>query len=440
MKQFFHYLSILILCFSCQFEQPKQELMKVQQDAKYLQDLPFLKISRDELYDKILGNLVGSAIGDAMGAPTEMWSRRQIQLEYGLVDSLDNMVRAPSPEGTWDYNLTAGGTTDDTRWKVLLGEFYLQNTNNFYIEAGNHDHDFAAFLVDQYSSEIEKLKTTDSFDPAPFEQQMLRVSWLQEWAVVAKPYAEKDLELYINALSRFYGGEMVCAGLLYAPLLGVYYPGAPERAYESAYRLAIFDLGYAKDITALAAAMVAEAFSPEVSAKRMENVLRDIDPKNYFKSRLVGRISYNLFREALNITDQAKKVVDDSLKTAISADTLLHLQREKAFELLAKKSQDYPFHAGEIHLINLTALLFSGFDFREALTFVVNYGRDNDTVAAVTGAILGTYHGYDKIPDDMKLPVLKTNKEKLGIDLEDLANRITDQLIASNVVQVVSEQ
>ena len=41
------------------------------------------------------------------------------------------------------------------------------------------------------------------------------------------------------------------------------------------------------------------------------------------------------------------------------------------------------------HLINLTALLFSNYQFQPAMEFVTNYGRDNDTVAAVTGAILG---------------------------------------------------
>lgn len=59
-----------------------------------------LKISKSLLKDKVLGMLVGSAIGDAMGAPTEMWPRENIQTEYGFVKGLDEMVRAPSPEGT----------------------------------------------------------------------------------------------------------------------------------------------------------------------------------------------------------------------------------------------------------------------------------------------------------------------------------------------------
>ena len=87
--------------------------------------MPISKLSKERLYDKVLGMLVGSAIGDAMGAPTEMWSRADIGINYGFVDDLDTLVREPSAEGPWEYNLPAGGTTDDTRWKKLVSEFLL---------------------------------------------------------------------------------------------------------------------------------------------------------------------------------------------------------------------------------------------------------------------------------------------------------------------------
>jgi ADP-ribosylglycohydrolase len=45
-------------------------------------------LTESELYDKILGILVGAAIGDAMEAPTEMWPGEGIELEYGFVDGL----------------------------------------------------------------------------------------------------------------------------------------------------------------------------------------------------------------------------------------------------------------------------------------------------------------------------------------------------------------
>ena len=89
------------------------------------------QFDRAVLYDKVLGCCWVRAIGDAMGAPTEMWSRRDIMVGYGVVNRLDTMVRAPSAEGTWAYNLPAGGTTDDTRWKKLTAEFLLKQRSGF---------------------------------------------------------------------------------------------------------------------------------------------------------------------------------------------------------------------------------------------------------------------------------------------------------------------
>ena len=101
---------------------------------------------------------------------------------------------------------------------------------------------------------------------------------------------------------------------------------------------------------------------------------------------------------------------------------------QKAFQLLDAKNQDTPFHAGEIHLINLTALLFCDLDFAKTIEFVTNYGRDNDTVAAITGAILGAYWGASQLPEHLVDPVLKTNKNQLGIDLPVLAERLEELL------------
>ena len=430
-------ISILCLSFAlgCQPEAQKEKLMQVatnQTDPTISGNQPTtlqLDISQAALYDKILGTLVGSAIGDAMGAPTEMWSREQIIREYGYVDSLDFMVREPSPEGTWDYNLPAGGTTDDTRWKVLMADFFLSETSSFYDSSKQSPLFFAEYLLAQYQNEIDGLKEVKSFEPEPFEAQMRRVSWLQEWAIVAKPFAAQDMFAYNEALSKFYGGEMVCAGLLYAPLIGAFYPNTPHQAYQKAYQFSFFDIGYARDLTALNAGMVAAAFAKNADKQSILEVLKKEDPKAYFKSRLVGRISYRIYRDALFIVEVAEKEIAAQLEVGKDSLSAEKAGQKKAFELLANKQQDYPFHAGEIHLINLTALLFNDFAFRESLAFVVNYGRDNDTVAAVTGAILGAYHGYNAIPEDLKSTVLKTNKEKLGIDLEDMAKQVTERVL-----------
>ena len=211
----------LLLLLACTAPTPPDLPMQPTTPAMQLAERPYLTTGRDTLYDKVLGMLVGSAIGDAMGAPTEMWSRYRIQLEYGYVDSLTDVTRGPSPEGTWTMNLPAGGTTDDTRWKLLLGNYYIANATDWYDTDGPDPFRFANYLVGSYRAEIEALKRVDAFEPAPFELQARRMAWLQEWAMVAKPFAERDIEGYAYARDRFYGGEVTCAGMLYTPVVEI---------------------------------------------------------------------------------------------------------------------------------------------------------------------------------------------------------------------------
>lgn len=424
-------LAVIIVCISsCTFpseEEPPALLTDSTTTTKESKNS--LPLSRDKLYDKVLGMLVGSAIGDAMGAPTEMWLREDIVTDYGFVEKLDTMVREPSAEGIWDYNLPAGGTTDDTRWKKLLTEFLLTQSDELSAE------DFAKYIVKKYEQEIQQLQQTDGFDPEPFEVNVRRMAWLQEWAKVAKPYAERDLDEYSFALSQFYGGEMTCAGMLYAPSIGSFYPAQPERAYLETYKLSLFDLGLARDISGLVGAMVAVAMMPQATPETVINTLRDIDPHGYFKSRLVGRTAYRLLKDARRIVRQAKQSLPEGEEVSIeipansTLDTLTFWQMQRAFLLLDAKNQDLPFHASEIFLVNLTALLFCDFDFAQSMAFVVNFGRDNDTTAAVTGAILGAYWGANQLPQEMVNSVLSVNDTVLDTNLEELANQLTDKIL-----------
>ena len=355
-----------------------------------------------------------------MGAPTEMWSRESIQLEYGFVEGLDSMVREVSPEGIWKANLPAGGTTDDTRWKSLAVDFLLSQKVETL-----EPKDFASHILKTYEGSLAKLKSTEGTDVEPFENALQEANWLSEWAKVASPYQENNLRGYADSLSKFYGGEMVCAGLLYAPTLGAFFPGNPMKAYEEAYKLSIFDLGYARDLTALAAAMTAAGMAPKASQDSILATLR-LDPEGYFQSRLVGRTSHKLLKDALTIVREAKKL--DFLPTKLS---LGNPALKYAYTELDRRQQDMPFHAGEIYLQALTAMLFTDFDFQETLTFLTNYGRDNDTTASLAGGILGAWYGYTKLPISEREKVVRVTRDELGIDLEKQAERLTLHLLRS---------
>jgi hypothetical protein len=370
------------------------------------------------LYDRVLGMLVGSALGDAMGAPTEMWTQDAIQLEYGFVEDLDSMIREASPEGIWKANLPAGGTTDDTRWKNLAIDYLLTQKSESL-----EPKDFAAQILKIYERSLTKLKNTDGTDVEPFENALQEANWLSEWAKVSAPYRDANLGGYADSLSKFYGGEMVCAGLLYAPAIGAFYPGNAEKAYQEAYRISIFDLGYARDLSALAAAVTASGMTPNATKDSLLASLR-LDPEGYFQSRLVGRTSHKLLKDALTIVREAKKL--DSLPTRMS---LSNPALMFAYTELDRRQQDMPFHAGEIYLQAITAMLFTDFDFQGTLTFLTNYGRDNDTTASLAGGILGAWVGFNKLPATDRERVIRVTRDELGIDLEQKAQQLTKHLL-----------
>ncbi|MEM9985702.1 MAG: ADP-ribosylglycohydrolase family protein [Bacteroidota bacterium] len=392
---------------------------------------PSLRLSESELYDKVLGALLGSAIGDAMGAPTEMWSRERIQAEFGHVEGLTPLVREPSPEGTWEYNLPAGGSTDDTRWKAVMVDVLTQtSTRPVQLSA----HALADALTERYIAEIKALQALPEAKANSLEAGMQGILWLKEWISVAEAYQSGDVDRYGKALNQFYGGEMVCGGMLFSPLIGVAYPGAPTWAYEQASALNIYDIGYARDIGALTAAMAAAAMRPGSQGADLQAVLREVDPSGYFRSRLVGRSAYDLYRRSLDIVHQARQ--QDPLQALSSlpvslampvenpSQRLRYLQWSHAYASLDQQLFRMPFHPGELWLVSWTAMLLCDFDFRQSLAFIVNYGRDNDTSAAIVGAILGAMYGAQALPADLKEPALRANLA-LGMDLEEMAKRLS---------------
>jgi len=71
-----------------------------------------------QLLDKFKGCLIGAAIGDAMGAPTEFLSLEAIQRAWGFLDDLVEWGRHEA--GTW---------TDDTEMMVKLAEALVDAPN-----------------------------------------------------------------------------------------------------------------------------------------------------------------------------------------------------------------------------------------------------------------------------------------------------------------------
>lgn len=427
MKYLAHCLLLcsLGLTFSCREPAPAVDIPEPRKMA-YGPDS--LRMDSVTFHDRVLGALVGSAIGDAMGASTEMWHRDDIQRQYGYITGLTAAVRSQSPEGTWEHNLDAGATTDDTRWKQFLVAYFTS------LDEAPQPARFARFITTYYEDVARELGDRELLsNPDLLDSRLEKVDWIREWARVAFAYGEGP-EAYQQALNRFYGGEMACAGMLYAPIFGLM-AGTTEAAYNMAYDHSLFDHGYAKDITGLVAAMTRMA----LHTSSMDSILDTavfVDPYRYQDSRLVGRIPLDLAmasRKTVWLARELPPAPDAALGNAEAlripegypGSTADWTRQTFVYAALEKDKKAIPFHAGEIWQILIAGLEFGEGDFIKTMQFIVNYGRDNDTVAAVAGMILGARVGYSGLPESVRERVISVNREQMGIDLEALAGQLT---------------
>lgn len=80
-----------------------------------------------EAGDRALGALIGGALGDALGMPTQLLSPAAIAAAHGFVDRFV----APRDDHPVSRGLAAGTITDDTEQTLLLGRLLLRSGTRF---------------------------------------------------------------------------------------------------------------------------------------------------------------------------------------------------------------------------------------------------------------------------------------------------------------------
>ena len=88
---------------------------------------------------------------------------------------------------------------------------------------------------------------------------------LQSGADVSQAYLMDPTEHQHVGLHSFYGGEIVCGGLITVLPIGFTFWNDPRRAYTSAFDLAFFDIGFARDATAIWTALISRSMAPDAS-------------------------------------------------------------------------------------------------------------------------------------------------------------------------------
>lgn len=353
---------------------------------------------------RVRGCLHGVAYGDAMGAPVEKLSARDIAQTYGRVTSIEtewHRMKA-SPQVRNGRVRGHGIVTDDTLMSLALMQVYA--------ETGRH---------------------LDAWDMAgPFVR---RIAWEPVWIPELQReaplierlfYPEKwmFMRLQLAACDPRQGGvgNMVnCGAAMYCAPVGVVNACNPRAAYDEAIA---FTLGhqqsYGLEAAGVFAACVAAAFVPDAT-------LDDIIATALALAKDgTGAAIRDCVACARDLAGRGVVGLEaaDALHAAIApyspmGDDVQH-GPDKAGVPTAGYQPSRLLSIEELPLA-LAFCVLAGGDFHQAIEAGINSGRDTDSIAVMAGAILGAMQG-DAVVD----PVVAAQLDKANrLDLTAEAAR-----------------
>lgn len=322
-------------------------------------------------HDRALGALIGVALGDALGMPSELWPRQRVQRHFGEITGF-----LPGPDGHFIVDgFQAGQVTDDTQQTVMLAQAI--------IEADGHvDPDVVArHLVDWAT----RIGATGGNFLGPSSRRAIEA--LRSGVPVGESGARGDTN---GAAMRIVPVGVLCP---YHDLTSL------VDAVEAACKPSHFT-----DIAIAGASMVAAAVSRAVDGASLDQSLAfALDAADAGMTRgnatpgasLRRRTEWGLERVARNGSERA--VLDD-LYDFLGAGVATTEAVPTALSLVALADGE-PVRAGLL---------------------AANLGGDTDTIGAMAVGVCGALAGATAIPADHRNMLEQVN----NLDLEPLASAL----------------
>jgi ADP-ribosylglycohydrolase len=360
-----------------------------------------------ELLSKVRGCLYGGAVGDALGAPAEWKFPPEIRERYGEIVDLVEPWDGPSDVGKGD-----GRYTDDTHMVQLLCRIY--------VEEGKHLDPFI------FAHRIVPLIADEPRWLAERGQEMLLVDRLfypEKWLLMRLRLA--------NADPRLGGvGNMVnCGAAMYAAPVGIVNACDPDNAYREAIEIfSAHQWSYGLEAAAVMAGCVAEAFRPAATVDSIVGVALDLakeGTKRAIEQVVAEAGRHRDWRDAIGPLRDAIRPLDGSAEDGVrdrgNATDDWAPSREKSIEELP---------------VALGFLVVARGAFEPATFGAANYGRDNDSIAGMAGAIAGALHGDGVIRPEWIKRINTANR----IDLDPLARELTALTSSLQQAQLAAAQ
>lgn len=345
----------------------------------------------DVLLRKVRGCLYGGAVGDALGAPAEGRTPDEIRDRYGEIVDFVEPWGGPSTVGKGD-----GRYTDDTHMVQVLGRIY--------VEAGDHldVFRFARAIVPLIADEPRWVPEHGREMPL-----VDRLFYPEKWLLMRLRLA--------NADPRLGGvGNMVnCGAAMYAAPVGIVNAAGPRAAYREAVEIfAAHQTSYGLEAAGVMAACVAEAFNPAATVGTIVETALSVANEGTHAAiaAVVDRAgAFSDWRAAIRPLRDAVRPHDGGAEHFSDRGNGTDDWRPSRLRSI----EELP--------VALGFLVVAGGDFERAIIGAANYGRDNDSIAGMAGAIAGALHGVAAIRPDWTARVDAANRVALGSLADDLA-------------------
>lgn len=316
------------------------------------------------MLNKILGVLYGMAIGDAMGMPPELWSRKRMLEQYGEIRGfLDGC-----PENIISYQYKAGQFTDDTGQALAILDSLTET--GFIPSAQKIAKHILAWAEREDAFEKNILGPTSRVALRLFRE-----------GKCAKECS--DLALSNGAAMRI------------APVGALFEPAQKEELCR--YVAAVSQVTHTSDVTIAGAAMIAMAVASAIVYADRERMIED----------------------ALSVETYAMSLGASTVSPSLGARTKLgvHLAGAYAGDERAFLGQVYDLIGAGVNTAESVpaalAIAYYAFDVKKCALLCANLGGDTDTIGAMATAICGAATGADAIPADYRETILRANKVDL---------------------------
>jgi len=368
------------------------------------------------LSNRVMGSLIGSAVGDALGAPCECLHYQKILKEYGDFQGMADLIAA---KAGWDW-LPVGTVTDDTVLADLLLDCILAND-------GIMDAHLFAKQWELFEQPI----------PNPGGAPVIRLN--QMHFIERIPYFRNQLR-EIKKRELGHGEANATNAIMYIGPVGLLCAGDPNKAALMAADVtAVNQHGGPRDVAAGYAAGLAECF---VSGATVDSVIETVVTftRDFMHTREINAM-LDLAKKCQNCAEFIRRYYTEIVGPVIPFQDVQHLDQ------MHWKFKSEPicnsWNSAEILGPTLaTFLITRGEDAPAMMLACAKIGRDADTICRCAGGLIGAWRGIDCIPADWRELVFKRNPwlrlEEKGNALVDLIRRRTG-LLGSQLLELSAD-